>query len=1365
MSYPSLSGYYNSSAQSSSNANNTNNASGYPSSSRNTNNSMYSSSLNNSSNSTQPTSYNTSGYGWSGQSAYATAAPAEQSNENYQQSSDYGYQRSSAYESQSAPSMNNSYSQDYYSQAPMRQNQQPAHNQTEGLSNLAYASGLESANSRSSTTRNTQPYDMPSSQQQSRMRSPVENQPRYSVNPPAPTSSSYSMRQQQGSSSSASSNQLAMDAAAALAGAVGRRNANNVQHSSLNPPRESSSISNARSTMSSAPRRTASPQISTVSRSHQSYAPTQSQSQSYAPSQSQSQSQSQPQPQQQRQQQQTQTQPQSQQRVPPSPYNTTSSQSTSRQVPPAPVSNVQSQQANTNRGTQHQYSTRSSPRNIRQTGSIAHLVTAAHEAESNADERSHSPEASESAPTFIDPTSIFDPYAQERERRRQAAERAAIEARKQAEEDAKRKAAEDARAEEVRKQNEKEAAAAAERKRLQDEAEAQKKQTAAKFAKSNSASKRKSKETVTPAPPAAQTEEERMAAELKAMMEKMKAFQSKDPSLFKKLWDDMRKPGPIATTTSVDTPSPQLVQQSLPVAVPQPQETVQPEVVTEQPAVKKVTPRRSRKPQMGSDGQPLRLNGYAVVVEDNAEGLPDLGRFPAERRIRDKYARRRTGDNMTDESQVMGQESTSPPATADQPARPVTNVYTPGAATAPTPSKTARATPAALSQAFPPPSTSKSTAASTSVKSSAGTIWPLEKRNALTSTALKALKAIPENASVQITEEDLYKILENNPSYIDLCQQLEAKGLKFHRGHFARELLNSVPDLKGSTPTSHPTPASGAPTGQPVSASTVPPTTPLAQPPSQAVNLYSHPHPPPPVPPYGHVPAPYAPPHYGPPAGQFVQHNYHGFGVLHPPGQNVPVSSYNITPKGGYSGRSQPPPGSKEAAARKRDFSELIDLTELGDDDNYVIPDKHPRLEGPDSGDEMETDPFQAYQKSAPAPHNPPSGFFPPPAQPVQFNPQPGQPAPVQKQESFAELKGQRFLLAKPLNKEEALKKQYYDPKTVARDLLIATGRHPSERPLNVHLAGMLGKYIELDSDVDTFEWDEVDPGGPPIPKVEIGDVPASKPRFKIGQRVHRKGRKSKLLSTSDKTRRPDKENHANGVASPTTQPATDNSTSVISTSKSSLLKDQLRKEAFRKPASKLRHSLLASDEQATPAQFDPTKPPQVQSDHLPGKSASTTKSTMSQESTPRRRPGRPPGSKNKFPSVAGLKAQASDIKVRVNLPHRENTPPTKEKFKCKWKKCSTVLHNLDTLRKHIGRLHRPSSTDATNEGYTCWWKKCKYLKQDENTGDWITTKVFDHWEDWLKHIEKDHVTPIAIRWGDGPATNHVGKHRTPSRS
>lgn len=332
------------------------------------------------------------------------------------------------------------------------------------------------------------------------------------------------------------------------------------------------------------------------------------------------------------------------------------------------------------------------------------------------------------------------------------------------------------------------------------------------------------------------------------------------------------------------------------------------------------------------------------------------------------------------------------------------------------------------------------------------------------------------------------------------------------------------------------------------------------------------------------------------------------------------------------------------------------------------------------------------------------------------------------------------MILAKTLNRGEALKKQYYDPKTVARDILIASGRHPYDRPLNVHLAGMLGKYIDLDSDVSTFEWEELDPGGPPVSEVEYVDIPATKPRFKLGERGIK--RQKSRVNVGDKTRQPETETRQNGVAPPTVtaqaRPSVDNQSQIAK---------------LKKPSS-LRHSLLASDTHATPATFDPTRIPQVQSDR-----AQVQESSMADNSVtaPKKR-GRPVGSKNKYTSMASLRNQAAGLSVNVpSRESRENTP-RRDKFKCKWKKCSVVLHNLDTLRKHIGRNHRPSIDDiGAGDGYTCWWKHCQYIQKDEE-GEFYVTKKFDDREEWIRHIEREHITPIAMRYGDGPSVAHVGK-------
>jgi len=1250
MSYPSLSNYYGSSGLGSGNSN------GYASN-RPSNSQMYMSSTSGHNNAQQPVSYGSSGYNYPSQPSYATSGGMESSNEAYPSGTSYGYQRGSTYDNQDQ-SLNDAYSQNYYSRNNVGQTQPQS--SAEGLSSLAYVSGLESANPRSSTSRNAH----------HRVRSPVNTTSRHSLDPSS-SSTSYPM-QQQASTSSNSSQQLAVNAAAALAGAVSRRYSNQTQTSAANT---SPSMANVRATAQSLPRRTVSPQTAAPSNSYQPYPVNQHQPQ----------------------------QPQSTYRN----YNNSSNYPASAVQPqPPPATNHPTQTGNSgnSQSTQQRQSSTAVRRNTQQTGSIASLVTAPQEDQSTYVQNT---DATNSAPTFIDPTAIFDPYQRERERKRQEAERAAAEAKRKAQEAAKAEAEQRRIAEE-----------AAQKKQQQDDADVQKRQAAAKFASSK-------KQKATNAVPVG--EEEAMAAELKAMMEKMKSFQSKDPTLFKKLWADMRQPGPAAAASSVQSPSPQLAQQALPEA----STTARPQMADLQ---EKSASSRRKSARIGTDGQKLHLNGYPVVVENNPDGLPDLGRFPAERRIRPNKHNKKDKDSAEDSENVVERASASPPASTPAPrsAPAPTSKHTPS-------SRKAQTTPAALAGAFTFSAETGSPTEGSAPKQSSGTLWPLEKRNALTSTALRALRANPENAKINLTEDDLKKMLEDNPSYITLCELLEQRGLKFHRGHFARELLNSVPDLK--TPTPVPQSATPATTGQSAATAPMASQTPLALPPPPSQ--------------YAGSPPGYAPPYTHPLQGQFVPAQpppgpAYGQGVPysgiqgHPP----PSASYK-TPKPKVPTRPEPPPGSKEAAARKRDFSELIDLTELGDDDNYVVPDKYARFDGPDSDVEMDENPFQAFQKQTqparPQQHQPPlTGWFvTPPTQQMHFNPQSHDSNIMKRPETANDSKAGRLVLAKTLNKNEALKKQYYDPKTVARDVLIASGRHPAERPLNVHLAGMLGKYIELDSDVSTFDWDEIDPGGPPIPGVELVDIPATKPRYKMGERLPRKQRPHHNLV--DKARLPDQEKRALPAPSPISKPAQEQTPSL-----------QAQPARFKKPSG-LRHSLLASDEHATPATFDPTRPSSLLTD--PKAPASAEKPAMEATPTQKRR-GRPPGSKNKYPSLGGLRDQAALAAsgVKVNVPPRNATPPGKEKFKCKWVKCKTVLHNLDTLRKHIGRVHRPSPEDVDKEGYTCWWKKCQFLGHDD-TGAVVATRAFKHWEEWLKHIERDHITPIATKWGDGPSLQHVGKH------
>ncbi|KAJ5488513.1 hypothetical protein N7539_003403 [Penicillium diatomitis] len=71
-----------------------------------------------------------------------------------------------------------------------------------------------------------------------------------------------------------------------------------------------------------------------------------------------------------------------------------------------------------------------------------------------------------------------------------------------------------------------------------------------------------------------------------------------------------------------------------------------------------------------------------------------------------------------------------------------------------------------------------------------------------------------------------------------------------------------------------------------------------------------------------------------------------------------------------------------------------------------------------------------------------------------------------------------RLDIVEPMNVTDVLVKDAYDPKTIARDILIAAGRHPQEKSLNHHLEPLRRRFKAVDgnSDLTTFRWDLVDP-------------------------------------------------------------------------------------------------------------------------------------------------------------------------------------------------------------------------------------------------------------------------------------------------
>lgn len=72
-------------------------------------------------------------------------------------------------------------------------------------------------------------------------------------------------------------------------------------------------------------------------------------------------------------------------------------------------------------------------------------------------------------------------------------------------------------------------------------------------------------------------------------------------------------------------------------------------------------------------------------------------------------------------------------------------------------------------------------------------------------------------------------------------------------------------------------------------------------------------------------------------------------------------------------------------------------------------------------------------------------------------------------------------IIIRPMNKRsDALRRSTYNPRTIARDVLVSAGKHPTLAPLNQHLDILRRRFFHIDntSDLGTFRWDLVDPGG-----------------------------------------------------------------------------------------------------------------------------------------------------------------------------------------------------------------------------------------------------------------------------------------------
>ncbi|KAL3455076.1 hypothetical protein BJX64DRAFT_282327 [Aspergillus heterothallicus] len=253
-------------------------------------------------------------------------------------------------------------------------------------------------------------------------------------------------------------------------------------------------------------------------------------------------------------------------------------------------------------------------------------------------------------------------------------------------------------------------------------------------------------------------------------------------------------------------------------------------------------------------------------------------------------------------------------------------------------------------------------------------------------------------------------------------------------------------------------------------------------------------------------------------------------------------------------------------------------------------------------------------------------------------------------------LKGRMDIVSR-LKEGDAAQKITYDPKTIARDVLIAAGRHPNEPNLNHHLFRLRDVFsaVDVGSDLSTFRWDLVDPGQPP--RDSMPRPPQGTTQARVGQTSQTAPQPAvQILNKSTPSQQPPIQQQQHPVSQPT--------------SKQPL--PQYRPQPKTQPQVQL---------QAPATQPAPTAAPKAQA-KAAAPSPSTPKSDME-----KRRRGRPPGSTNK-PKVAVAPPAAPTAYYPV--------------FACRWGNCQMELHNLDLLKKHLFKVH-------VSYSMVCGWKGCTH--------------------------------------------------------
>jgi hypothetical protein len=648
-------------------------------------------------------------------------------------------------------------------------------------------------------------------------------------------------------------------------------------------------------------------------------------------------------------------------------------------------------------------------------------------------------------------------------------------------------------------------------------------------------------------------------------------------------------------------------------------------------------------------------------------------------------------------------------------------------------------------------------------------LWPPHKKGALAEVTAKWLLSLPQNVGKTITPANVHSILDTNPSYVQLCESLESYGLQFDRSTLARELLKAVPDGMKPQPAKPATPLNGA--AQTNGASAIS---------SAASRKDRKADSTPRTPAVTNYEAPMSLSDVAREVNTMGQQPYPA-GNAFSPVQDEQSRYFASSMSNGSRpvSQSQPPevkpevkpeepprpPADKEEAARKRTFGDLVDLTAEDSDEESGPPTKKTLLSSTSSTNGANV-PFRdpipylskpvTFQQYAFQNNQMPGmgGFYlpgqqrpsaPPVQRPVQSGtPQPnGQqptlpsqaPAPVRPKgpapEQLQAMRMKGKMLVEPIMRDRVARKSKYDSRTIARDVLLATGRHPDMRGLNAHLASMQkllsshGGDFEGGnrSDLYTIRWDLIDPE--PAKKEEQEEEPGDQLQQDLVQDLRQSNgpistSTSQLLQTSTpkKRGRPKKTDYF--------QPA--------------------GRSASGSPAPQLTNTAVNATSDAPHSSTNtPSHPPAPASNMASGSAKPLGYSSFQQIGPDgKKKKGRPFGWKKELHSreAQGLAPATNPARKVGRPPKAAGSPASKLEaggevkypvFKCQWMGCKSEAHNAEVLKKHLVKVHAQTREDGK---YVCHWVGCGEEKEGI--------------EDWIAHVDEKHVLRLRWRLGDG---------------